>query len=146
MNIQLQNKQIHIIHFRRGMVNLDHTNPKAMLCKDCETPLEMGAGVYRRALLGNGFICFNCLRANLLACSFDLGYPDHDTGFHFDHQEEHALVQYCGGEGVRLFSTFEVLEAVRREWKYDILDALQGLDFITPQRLEDAIDSYKARA
>jgi len=138
MNITLQGKQINIIRFFRGYIELDRNNQKPGACRDCSTHLDTGEGVYRKAYLGNGFICFNCVRAELLVRTYDLGFPQGDAGFHFD-KAERTLSQCYTGFPKREFRTLEVIAAVRHEWMYEIVERSIGPDITTSGKLEDAI-------
>lgn len=143
MKIQVNGKEIDTINIRRCRIFLENNNTKVSACKDCDRKLGVGEGVYRKTSYGNGYICFDCLRSELLARTYDSGFPEHDSGFHFDTWNEHAISQCFTGWPPRQFKTDEILQLIRREWKYDRLDRLQGPDVPSPQRLEDALDSFR---
>lgn len=146
MKIKIANREIDTITIRKCRIFLEQNNTKTTCCKDCEKKLEVGEGVYRKTSFGNGYICFNCLRSELLARTYDSGFPEHDAGFHFDSWNEHTISQCFTGYPPRQFKTEEILQAVRREWKYDLLDRMHGQDVPAPQRLEDALDSFHAES
>jgi hypothetical protein len=138
MNIILNNKPIQTLRMARAYVDLDQNNRKDTACRDCGIVLETGAGVYRSAYMGMGFICFNCLRADMLARTHDRSFPGGDAGFRTG--KGSALVQCVRGE-IREFTARQVLEVIRSEWKYEIAERLIGHDPVFTQRLIDASDS-----
>lgn len=142
MKINLLEKEIDIIVLRKCRIYLNNNNTRATSCKDCRGKLEVGAGVHRDTSFGKGFICFKCLRAELFARTYDRGFPGSDAGFHLDKWNDHAISQCFTGYPPRQFTTLEVIQAVKREWKYDALDRLQGTDSIPAQKIEDAVDSF----
>jgi hypothetical protein len=143
MNITLKDKSIHTIRFYGGYVMLDKNNPKPGACRDCDKKLETGEGVYRHAYMGIGYICFPCLRSELLVRTYDLGFPNQDAGFHFS-EISHTISQCYSGFPQQEFTTFEVIDAIRREWKYEIVERSLGPDGAATGKIDDASDSIQA--
>lgn len=128
-----------ILQYRKCRVYLDRNNTKASRCKDCEKALQVGEGVFRNTFMGVGYICWNCLRADCLARTRDFGFPEADAGFHFS-KDYGTLSQCFTGYPPRQFTSLQVLEMIRAEWKYEIAERTLGPE-PSPQRVSDASES-----
>lgn len=139
MIIQVQDHPIRYIRTHGCLIDLERNNQKPAACQDCHTRLQTGEGVYRNAFMGKGFVCFHCLRADTLVRTRDFGFPQRDAGFHFTRDFDTLAQCY---EGHRQFTTTEILDIIRAEWKYEIAERTLGPD-ISPGRIYDASESIQ---
>ena len=121
MVITIQGRQVRCVEFSRGGIDLDKNNPRRCKCKDCGKAMERGEGVHRQARRKNGYICFLCLAADLKIRTHDTGFEDNDAGFHFTDFPQ-VISQCYTGYPPRVIKTFDLLMAVRAEWKYEIVE------------------------
>lgn len=140
MQITLNGQNINILRMYGGAtIDLDKTNRRPAICKDCEKPIPAGEGSHRRAFLATGFVCIRCLTTDVLARTYDMGFKDHDAGFRL---ESGRLQQCYSGYPPREFRSLEVLDEIQREWKYQHTERLAAVTTAT-QKIIDTSESIQ---
>lgn len=145
MIIQIQSEEVRqaitTLQFRGCRIYLDRNNVKESACKDCRVALRAGEGVFRNSYREIGYLCFKCLRADLLTRTRDFGFEDGDAGFHFV-DDGGTLAQCFTGYPPRQFTSDQVLGYIRAEWKYEIAERTLGGD-VPSTRVYDVSESVQ---